>query len=240
MLDQRVKRIVAWAIPQELRDHSDNPWVRQFFRREAGPEAARGPRHERASPLLPGRRLRVRRHLLGVLLVMLGGGSLFQKPIIVETVFDESVQGLDVGSPVKLRGVIIGEVRSIGFTYTRYQLDKPISERLRYVMVEATILPRLLGGRAGAGDLTRPEGRQGRNRQGAARAPRAARHYRYQLSRDPLYGSRRRILSLVDPVGTRQSVHSKRAVDSHPVRRSGVRHRRAPAQESISTAHSTT
>ena len=34
MLDKRVKKIVATGKPQELRDHSDNPWVRQFFNRE--------------------------------------------------------------------------------------------------------------------------------------------------------------------------------------------------------------
>ena len=91
------------------------------------------------------------------LLVMLGAGKLFQSKIVMETYFNESVQGLELGSKVKYRGVIVGEVRSIGFTYTRYQLDLPMSERLRYVMVEATILPRLLGGRTGAGDLTRSD-----------------------------------------------------------------------------------
>ena len=35
MLDKRVKKIVATGAPAELRDHSDNPWVRQFFHREA-------------------------------------------------------------------------------------------------------------------------------------------------------------------------------------------------------------
>jgi phospholipid/cholesterol/gamma-HCH transport system ATP-binding protein len=34
MLDKRVKKIVATGRPQDLRDHSDNPWVRQFFHRE--------------------------------------------------------------------------------------------------------------------------------------------------------------------------------------------------------------
>jgi len=34
MLDKRVKKIVATGKPAELRDNSDNPWVRQFFRRE--------------------------------------------------------------------------------------------------------------------------------------------------------------------------------------------------------------
>jgi phospholipid/cholesterol/gamma-HCH transport system ATP-binding protein len=35
MLDSRVKTIVATGKPAELRDRSDNPWVRQFFHREA-------------------------------------------------------------------------------------------------------------------------------------------------------------------------------------------------------------
>ena len=35
MLDKRVKGIVETGDPQHLRDHSDNPWVRQFFNREA-------------------------------------------------------------------------------------------------------------------------------------------------------------------------------------------------------------
>jgi phospholipid/cholesterol/gamma-HCH transport system ATP-binding protein len=34
MLDKRVKKIVAMGRPQELRDHSTDPWVRQFFNRE--------------------------------------------------------------------------------------------------------------------------------------------------------------------------------------------------------------
>jgi ABC-type transporter Mla subunit MlaD len=92
---------------------------------------------------------------LAALLVMLGAGKLFQSKIVMETYFNESVQGLELGSKVKYRGVIVGEVKSIGFTYTRYQQDKPMADRLRYVMVEATILPRLIGGRSGAGDLSR-------------------------------------------------------------------------------------
>lgn len=35
MLDKRVKRIVAEGRPEALRDGSDNPWVRQFFHRQA-------------------------------------------------------------------------------------------------------------------------------------------------------------------------------------------------------------
>ena len=35
MLDQRTKKIIAQGTPTALRDHSENPWVRQFFHRAA-------------------------------------------------------------------------------------------------------------------------------------------------------------------------------------------------------------
>jgi len=38
MLDSRDKKIVAAGIPKELRDKSTNPWVRQFFNRQAETE----------------------------------------------------------------------------------------------------------------------------------------------------------------------------------------------------------
>jgi phospholipid/cholesterol/gamma-HCH transport system ATP-binding protein len=34
-LDQETKGIVATGKPEDLRDHSDNAWVRRFFNREA-------------------------------------------------------------------------------------------------------------------------------------------------------------------------------------------------------------
>jgi ABC-type transporter Mla subunit MlaD len=93
---------------------------------------------------------------LAALLVIVGSGRAFQQKITIETYFNESVQGLDIGSKVKYRGVVIGEVTKIGFTYTRYQLDKPVSERLRYVLVEAQLQPKLLGGKV-ASEITGPE-----------------------------------------------------------------------------------
>ena len=39
MLDKRARGIIAEGRPQDLRDQSDNPWVRQFFNREVGSEA---------------------------------------------------------------------------------------------------------------------------------------------------------------------------------------------------------
>jgi len=40
MLDKRVKGIVATGNPQDLRDQSDNAWVRQFFNRQVESEVA--------------------------------------------------------------------------------------------------------------------------------------------------------------------------------------------------------
>ncbi|HEY2865172.1 MAG TPA: ATP-binding cassette domain-containing protein [Casimicrobiaceae bacterium] len=40
MLDKRTKGIIAEGDPKVLRDSSDNPWVRQFFRREVAAEPA--------------------------------------------------------------------------------------------------------------------------------------------------------------------------------------------------------
>lgn len=42
MLDSVAKGIVAEGRPEELRDHSDNPWVRRFFNREAEPNEPKG------------------------------------------------------------------------------------------------------------------------------------------------------------------------------------------------------
>lgn len=40
MLDKSVKTIVATGKPDELRDKSDNPWVRQFFNRQADADSS--------------------------------------------------------------------------------------------------------------------------------------------------------------------------------------------------------
>lgn len=54
-------------------------------------------------------------------ILIVGGGRIFSRPIVLETVFEESVQGLDVGAPVKLRGVKLGSVSWIGFVGDVYQ-----------------------------------------------------------------------------------------------------------------------
>jgi ABC-type transporter Mla subunit MlaD len=89
-----------------------------------------------------------------VVLLIIGSGRWFVRKVTIETYFNESVQGLDIGSKMKYRGVVIGQVTAIGFTYNVYQQDVPMTQRARYVMVEAQLEPRLVGGRAAAGDQT--------------------------------------------------------------------------------------
>ena len=68
--------------------------------------------------------------VIGVIgVVVLGVGTLLQRKAIIETYIDESVQGLDVGSAVKFRGVLVGKVEQITLTSAEY------STRRRYVLV---------------------------------------------------------------------------------------------------------
>ena len=47
--------------------------------------------------------------------VYMGAGALFRKKLLMETYIDESVQGLEIGSAVRYRGVKIGAVDKIDF-----------------------------------------------------------------------------------------------------------------------------
>ena len=80
--------------------------------------------------------------LAGSCVVVLGGGRLFQRTVLAETYFDESVQGLQVGSPIRLRGVQIGQVALIDFVDRHYsfetQEDKDKFSQWVYVRMEIT------------------------------------------------------------------------------------------------------
>lgn len=77
-----------------------------------------------------------------VMLLVFGGGDFFENTIIAETYFNETVQGLDVGSKVKFRGVKIGEVSQISFAFVKYQTQILQSDNTRYILVEMKINPR--------------------------------------------------------------------------------------------------
>ncbi|MUM76148.1 MCE family protein [Pseudodesulfovibrio sp. F-1] len=71
--------------------------------------------------------------MLLAVIVILGAGRFFSTSFTIETYFNESVNGLEVGSPVKLRGVNIGRVADIDFVLNTYP-DASLDER-RYVYV---------------------------------------------------------------------------------------------------------
>ena len=72
---------------------------------------------------------------LAIALVLFLSGNRIRHGTILETYFQESVQGLEVGAPVKFRGVSLGEVTEIGLVSAVYKpLDlKEDANRLVYV-----------------------------------------------------------------------------------------------------------
>jgi len=70
-----------------------------------------------------------------VSIILLGAGSFFQKKVLIETYFVESVQGLEEGAPLKFRGVRIGKVSEITLVGKAYLTDRA------YVLIRATLFP---------------------------------------------------------------------------------------------------
>lgn len=77
--------------------------------------------------------------ILFAALFILGARSLFQPKLTVETYFDDSIWGLEVGAPVKYRGVQLGEVTSIGLSTALYEEQVPVDKRKGYIVVRATL-----------------------------------------------------------------------------------------------------
>jgi paraquat-inducible protein B len=81
-------------------------------------------------------------------MVLLGAASLKKDSVSYETYFDESVQGLDVGSPVKFRGVPIGNVSAIDIAPDRRHVQVTsaitVSELVSLKLVDTSKKARLL------------------------------------------------------------------------------------------------
>jgi phospholipid/cholesterol/gamma-HCH transport system substrate-binding protein/paraquat-inducible protein B len=80
-------------------------------------------------------------------LVALGAVDAFRPKILAETYLDESVQGLERGSPVKYRGVQIGSVESIDFVGNVYPVAPDDHTHGRFIMVRLALRPVALRGR---------------------------------------------------------------------------------------------
>lgn len=91
--------------------------------------------------------------LAGIALILLvigiAGARVFNKKVVLaETYFTESVTGLDTGSPVKYRGVPVGEVKRIGFVYSEYgtqSADTLTHSSARQVLVVMALDPERFG-----------------------------------------------------------------------------------------------
>jgi len=77
--------------------------------------------------------------ILLVGIFFLGAREMFRKEWILETYVNSSVQGLDIGSPVKMMGVKLGSVKKIAFVYEKYETDYP------YVYILFTVDPEAIG-----------------------------------------------------------------------------------------------
>ena len=84
--------------------------------------------------------------LLAGALLFLGADRMFRPRAYFETYVDGSVQGIDVGSPVKFRGVTIGRISEIDFTFNQYPPSDSSDGRRDYVMLVMEVDKQAFGG----------------------------------------------------------------------------------------------
>jgi ABC-type transporter Mla subunit MlaD len=77
--------------------------------------------------------------IVAAVLFLLGGRKLFQPTFTFETYFNESVAGLELGAPVRFRGVPLGQVTEILTAAATYEKDVPVDKRKEYIVVRAKV-----------------------------------------------------------------------------------------------------
>jgi paraquat-inducible protein B len=77
--------------------------------------------------------------ILAAVLFLLGGRTLFQPTFTFETYFNESVSGLEVGAPVRFRGVPLGEVTEIVTAAAIYESGMSHESRSKYIVVRGKV-----------------------------------------------------------------------------------------------------
>jgi phospholipid/cholesterol/gamma-HCH transport system substrate-binding protein/paraquat-inducible protein B len=77
--------------------------------------------------------------LLAALLFAFGARKWFQPTFTFETYFDKSIAGLDLGAPVKFRGVPLGQVAEILTSSATYERDVPLERRREYIVVRVKV-----------------------------------------------------------------------------------------------------
>ncbi len=83
-----------------------------------------------------------------VAIIAFGVGAFFEERIRVETYFETTVQGLDIGSPVKYRGVDVGRVEEMTVVRNEYPTQH------RYVLVRMALNKRAFLGTTERDDLS--------------------------------------------------------------------------------------
>lgn len=88
--------------------------------------------------------------IVGIAIIILaflifGSHRLFERTVYLETYFDESVQGISIGTPVKYRGLQIGYVKDISFTSEVYRFHEksPLKLQNRTIFVKLAITSKL-------------------------------------------------------------------------------------------------
>ena len=77
--------------------------------------------------------------VLAVGLFLLGGQKWFRPTFTFETYFNQSIAGLELGAPVRFRGVPLGHVSEILTSAATYERDVPIDRRREYIVVRVEV-----------------------------------------------------------------------------------------------------